>query len=52
MTDEAGFRRRQVLMQLVNPWFVVIGEVNKNGKPDLVTSNLESDNVTVLLAQS
>ena len=32
-------------------WQLVAGDVNADGKPDIVTSNLESNSVTVLLAQ-
>jgi hypothetical protein len=32
-------------------WRLAVGDVNGDGKPDVVTSNLESDSVTVLLAQ-
>jgi FG-GAP-like repeat len=32
-------------------WRMAIGDVNGDNKPDVVTSNLESDSVTVLLAQ-
>jgi FG-GAP repeat len=33
------------------PGSIAMGEVNGDGKPDIVTSNLESNGVTVLLAQ-
>jgi hypothetical protein len=32
-------------------WRLAVGDVNGDGKPDVVTSNLESDSVTILLAQ-
>ncbi len=32
-------------------WQLAVGDVNGDGKPDVVTSNLESDSVSVLLAQ-
>ncbi len=32
-------------------WQLAVGDVNGDGKPDVVTSNLESDTVTILLAQ-
>ena len=32
-------------------WQLAVGDVNGDGKPDVATSNLESDSVTVLLAQ-
>ena len=32
-----------------HPYFVAIGDFNGDGKPDLVTTNLNSDNVSVLI---
>jgi hypothetical protein len=32
-------------------WQLAVGDVNGDGKPDVITSNLESDSVTILLAQ-
>jgi hypothetical protein len=32
-------------------WQLAVGDVNGDGKPDVATSNVESDSVTVLLAQ-
>ena len=32
-------------------WQLAVGDVNGDGKPDVVTSNLESDSVSVLLAR-
>jgi hypothetical protein len=32
-------------------WQLAVGDLNGDGRPDVVTSNLESDSVTVLLAQ-
>lgn len=31
-------------------WQLAVGDVNGDGKPEVVTSNLESDSVSVLLA--
>jgi trimeric autotransporter adhesin len=32
-------------------WQLAVGDVNGDGKPDVVTSNMESNSVTVLLAR-
>jgi hypothetical protein len=32
-------------------WHLAVSDVNRDGKPDVVTSNLESNNVSVLLAR-
>lgn len=32
-------------------WQLAVGDINGDGKPDIATSNLESDSVTILLAQ-
>jgi hypothetical protein len=32
-------------------WQLAVGDLNRDGKPDVVTSNIESDSVSVLLAQ-
>ena len=33
------------------PWGIAVGDVNRDGKPDLVTANSESNGVSVLLAR-
>lgn len=32
-------------------WQLAVGDVNRDGKPDVVTSDLEAHSVTILLAQ-
>jgi hypothetical protein len=32
-------------------WQLAVGDMNGDAKPDVATSNLESDSVTILLAQ-
>lgn len=45
-----GFQPSQVPMRTVTPWFVVIGEVNGDGKPDMVSTHSDRSRLlTVLL---
>ncbi len=47
---QAGFRRNEVALRTAQPWFVTIGDVNRDGKRDLVTTHSErSPLLTVLL---
>jgi VCBS repeat protein len=33
------------------PWGIAVGDVNRDGKPDVVTANSEGNGVSVLLAR-
>ena len=44
-----NFRRGQVRVRTANPWFVAIGDVNGDRRPDLVTTHWESNELTVLV---
>jgi hypothetical protein len=44
-----SFRRSQVPTRTANPWFVAIGDVNGDRKPDLVTTHWERSELTVLV---
>ena len=44
-----GFRRNQVPGRASDPWFVTIGDVNGDRKPDLVTTHWERSELTILL---
>jgi FG-GAP-like repeat len=44
-----GFRTSQVPMRTGEPWFVAIGDVNGDRKPDLVVTHHEQRELTVLL---
>jgi hypothetical protein len=46
---QGGFMRSQVPLRTPDPWFVAIGDVNGDRKPDLVSSHWESDELTVLV---
>jgi hypothetical protein len=44
-----GFRRSQLPLRTGQPWFVVIGDVNGDRKPDLMATHHEQNELTVLL---
>lgn len=44
-----GFRRAQILVKTGRTWFVAIGDVNQDTKPDLVTTHTEDSRLSVLL---
>jgi hypothetical protein len=44
-----GFRRSQILVKTGRTWFVAIGDVNQDKKPDLVTTHTEDRQLSVLL---
>jgi hypothetical protein len=44
-----GFRRSQIPVKMGRTWFVAIGDVNQDKKPDLVTTHTEDRRVSVLL---
>jgi hypothetical protein len=46
---QGGFWRNDIALRTVRPWFVVIGDVNGDGKRDLVTTHAERSELTVLL---
>jgi hypothetical protein len=44
-----GFRRSQIPVKTGRTWFVAIGDVNRDGKVDLVTTHTEDSRLSVLL---
>ena len=46
---KGGFRRSQVPVRTGRTWFVTIGDVNQDAKPDLVTTHTEDRRLSVLL---
>lgn len=44
-----GFRRSELPLRTGQPWFVAIGDVNGDTKPDLVATHHEQSKLTVLL---
>lgn len=48
-TGQGDFRRSDMPVRTPNTWFVAIGDVNKDGKPDLLTTHGERSELTVLL---
>jgi FG-GAP-like repeat/FG-GAP repeat len=44
-----AFRRSQVPIRTRHPWFVAVGDVNGDRKPDLVATHAERSELTVLL---
>jgi FG-GAP-like repeat len=44
-----GFRRSQIPVKTGRTWFVAIGDVNQDRKPDLVTTHTEDRRLSVLL---
>jgi hypothetical protein len=47
-----GFAPGPVIRSGPGSWRLAFGDINHDGKTDMVTSNVESDSVTVLLAQN
>jgi hypothetical protein len=45
---QGGFRRSDILLRTVKPWFVAIGDINKDQVPDLVMTHSERPELTVL----
>lgn len=43
-----GFRRSPAPVRTANPWYVAIGDVNRDRTPDLVTTHWERNELTVL----
>lgn len=46
---QGGFRRNEVALRTIRPWYVAIGDVNGDNKRDLVTTHSERSSLTVLL---
>lgn len=46
---QGGFRRSQVSLRTLHPWFVVVGDVNGDRKADVVATHTERSELTVLL---
>jgi FG-GAP-like repeat len=47
--ERGGFRPSQLPLRTVTPWFVAIGDVNADGKADIVATHHEQRMLTVLL---
>lgn len=45
---QGHFKRRDIPLRTANPWFVSIGDINKDRIPDLVMTHSESSELTVL----
>ena len=45
---KGGFRRTDATVRSADPWFVAIGDLNRDGKADLVTTHWEKNQLTVL----
>ena len=46
---QGGFRRSEVPLRTVKPWSTAIGDLNGDGKPDLVATHHDQSKLTVLL---
>jgi hypothetical protein len=46
---QAGFKASQIPLRTGQPWFVAIGDLNGDGKPDLVATHHDQNALTVLL---
>lgn len=46
---QAGFRRSEIPLRTGTPWSTAMGDINGDGKPDLVASHHDQSKVTVLL---
>jgi len=46
---KGGFRKARVPLRTALPWFVAVGDVNGDRKPDLVVTHAERPELTVLL---
>lgn len=44
-----GFQRSELPLRTGQPWFAAVGDVNGDGKPDVVASHHEQSKLTVLL---
>lgn len=47
-----GFRRSDIQLRTVRPWYVAIDDLNGDGKPDMVSTHAERNELTVLIANS
>ena len=46
---QGGFRRSEIPLRTGQPWFVAIGDLNGDSKPDLVATHHEQSALTVLI---
>ena len=49
---QGGFSRSEVPLRTGQPWFAAIGDLNGDGRPDLVATHHDQSVLTVLLADS
>lgn len=46
---KGGFKRSDIPVRTSSPWFVAIGDINKDNMPDLIATHGERNELTVLL---
>src|SRR4030095_4927771 len=46
---QGGFRRSEIPLRTMTPWSTAMGDINGDGKPDLVATHHDQSKLTVLL---